>query len=43
MGLLEFEGEERNVASIDIDDADNCDNTDLVCEEDYEEDYDLCS
>ena len=43
MELLEFEEEEENIAPIDIDDDHNYDNTDLFCEEDDEEDYDLCS
>ena len=43
MELLVFEEEEENKAPIDIDDDDNYDNTDLFCEEDDEEDYDLCS
>ena len=38
--LKEFEEEEENIAP---DDDDNYDNTDLFCEEDHEEDYDLCS
>ena len=41
--LKEFEEEEENNAPHDIDDDDNYDNTDLFCEEDHEEDYDLCS
>ena len=41
--LKEFEEEEENNAPDDIDDDDNYDNTDLFCEEDHEEDYDLCS
>ena len=40
MELLDFEG---NFATIDIDDDDNYDNTDVFCEEDDEEDYDLFS
>ena len=43
MELLEFEEEEENNAPINIDDDDNYDNTELFCEEDDEEDYDLCS
>ena len=42
MELLEFE-EEENIAPIDVDDDDNYDHTDLFCEEDNEEDYNLCS
>ena len=41
--FLEFEEEEENNALIDTDDDDNYDNIDLFCEEDDEEDYDLCS
>ena len=41
--LKEFEEEEENNAPDDIGDDDNYDNTDLFCEEDHEEDYDLCS
>ena len=43
MKLLEFEEGEEKFAPIDFDDDDNCDKTDLFCEEDDEEDYDLCS
>ena len=38
--LKEFEEEEENNVP---DDDDNYDNTDLFCEEDHEEDYDLRS
>ena len=41
--LLEFEEEEENNAPIDFDYDNNYDNTDLFCEEDDDEDYDLCS
>ena len=41
--LKEFEEEEENNAPDDIDDHDIYDSTDLFCEEDHEEDYDLCS
>ena len=41
--MMELEVEDENNAPIDIDDDDNYDNTDLFCEEDDEEDYDLCS
>ena len=41
--LLEFGEEEENNASIDIDDDDLYDTTDVFCEQDDEEDYDLCS
>ena len=43
MKLLAFEEEEENCAPIAIDDDDKYDNTDLFCEEDDEEDNDLCS
>ena len=43
MELSDFEGEEKNDVPIDIDDDDNYDDTDLFCEEDDAEDYDLCS
>ena len=43
MELLEFEEEEEHNAPINIDDDDNYDNTELFCEEDDEEDYNLCS
>ena len=43
MKLLEFREEEENNAPIDIDDDDSYDNTDLFCEEEDEEDNDLCS
>ena len=43
MEVLEFEEEEENIAPSDFDDDDNHDNTDLFCEEDDEEDCDLCS
>ena len=43
MELLKFEEEGENNAPNDIDDDDNFDNTDLFCEEDDEEDKDLCS
>ena len=43
MELLKSEEEEDNKVPIDNDDEDNYDNTDLFCEEDDEEDYDLCS
>ena len=41
--LKEIEEEQENKASDDVDDYDQYDNTDLFCEEDLEEDYDLCS
>ena len=41
MELLEFEKDEENNAQIDFDDEDKYDNSDLLCEEDDEEDYDL--
>ena len=41
--LLEFEKKEENNAQIDFDDEDKYDNSDLLCEEDDEEDYDLFS
>ena len=40
MELLDFE---QTNPPIDMDDDDNCDNSVLSCEEDDEEDYDLCS
>ena len=43
MELLEFEEEEEINAPSDIDDDDISDNTDLFCQEDEEEDKDLCS
>ena len=45
MEILEIGEEKRNNAptGIDDDDDDKHDNTDLVCEEEHEEDYDLCS
>ena len=41
--LKEFEEEEENNAPDDINDDDNYGSTDLFCEEDHDEDYDLCS
>ena len=43
MELLEFEEAEENNAPIDMDDDDNYDNTNLFCEADDGEDYDLYS
>ena len=41
--LKEFKEEEENNAPNVIDDDNNFDNKDLFCEEEDEEDYDLCS
>ena len=43
MELLEFEEEQENNAPIDTDADNNYDNTDIFCEEDDEDDYELCS
>ena len=43
MELLKFEEEEENNAAIDNGNDDNCDNSDLFCEDDDDEDCDLCS
>ena len=44
MKFLEVEEEEENIAHIGINDEDdNYDNTDLLCEQDDGDDYNLCS